>query len=85
MFGIFSNKPLSELSLEELKSREQSTGIFVRWSGLLFLVVFVLVLIWSYMKGYHISNMMILVGLSFFLAFMAAKLKEIRSEISSRA
>ncbi len=85
MFGIFSNKPLSELSLEELKSQEQSTRRFVRWSGLLYLVIVVLVFIWTFMKGYHLSNMILLVGLPFLLAITAAKLKEIRSEISSRA
>ncbi len=84
MFGIFSNKPLSEMSLEELKSQEQSTRTFVRWSGLLFLVVVVLVFIWTFMKGYHLSNMIILIGLAFLNAIMAANLKKIRTEISSR-
>lgn len=75
---------MSELSLEELKRQEESTRTVVRWSVLLFSVVIVLVFIWTFLKGYHLSNMMILVGLSFLFAFTADKLKKIRAEISSR-
>ncbi|AQG80224.1 hypothetical protein AWR27_13390 [Spirosoma montaniterrae] len=84
MFGIFSNKPLSQLSLEELKSQEQSTRTFVRWLGFLFVVLVVLIFIWTFMKGYHLSNIMLLVGLAFLNAVAAAQLKKIRSEINSR-
>ena len=39
MFGIFSNKALSELSLEELKSREKSAQTFLRWFGIFVLAM----------------------------------------------
>ena len=85
MFSIFSSKPLSELSLEELKSQEQSTQTFVRWLGVFFVLMVVIVFIWTYLKGYHTSNIMVLIGLSFFIALIATKLKNIRAEINSRA
>ena len=85
MFSIFSNKLPSELSLEELKSQEQSTQTFVRWLGGFFVLMVVIVFILTFVKGYHTSNFMFLVGLSFFAALIADKLKKIRTEISSRA
>jgi len=84
MFSIFSNKPLSELSLEELKSREQSTRTLVRWLGVFILVMVFFVTIWTSMKGYHTSNIIFLSVTCFLPAMAAAKLKKIRTEISSR-
>jgi Mg2+/citrate symporter len=84
MLGIFSNKPLSELSLEELKSREQSTQTFVRWWGGFVLVMLVLSIVWTFVKGYHSSNIMFLVGISPLLLLTTDKLKKIKVEISSR-
>jgi hypothetical protein len=84
MFGIFSNKPLSELSLEELKSREQSTQTFVRWWGGFVLVMLVLVIVWSFVRGYHSSNIMLLIGIFPLLFLTVDKLKKLRAEISSR-
>lgn len=84
MFDIFSNNPLSKLSLEELKSREKSAQTLVKWSIGFFIVMVVFFFIWSFMKGYSTTNVIFLVGLSFFIAITTAKLKEIRVEISSR-
>lgn len=84
MFGIFSNKTLSELSLEELKSQEQSTQTSVRWSGIFVLVMIALVAFWTGMKGYHASNLIFLSATCLLPAMAAAKLKKIRAEISSR-
>ena len=84
MFAIFSNKPLSELSLEELKSQKKSTQTFVRWWGGFVLVILVLVIIRTFMNGYHSSNFMLLIGTSPLLLITADKLKKIRVEIGSR-
>ena len=84
MFSIFSNKPLSELSLEELKSQEQSTRTLYRWSVGFTLVMIFLVAFWTGLKGYHPSNLIFLSATCFLPAIAAAKLKKIRTEISAR-
>lgn len=84
MLGIFSNKPLSELSLEELKSQEQSAQTAVRWLGISVLVMLGLVTFWITKKGYHTSNIVFLSATCALPAMAAAKLKKIRNEISSR-
>lgn len=84
MFGIFSNKPLSELSLEELKSQERSAQTAVRWLGILVLVMLALVTFWITKNGYHTINIVFLSATCALPAMAAAKLKKIRSEINSR-
>lgn len=85
MFSIFSNKPLSELSLQELKSQEQSTQTFIRWLVVFFVLMVIVVFIWAYTKGYHTTNIIFLVVFALFNAMIGDKLKKIRAEISSRA
>ena len=84
MFDIFSNKPLSELSLEELKSQEQSTRTLYRWSVGFVLVMIFFVAFWTGMKGYNSINLIFLSATCALPAMAAAKLKKIRTEISSR-
>ena len=84
MFNIFSGKPLSKLSFEELNSQERSTRIWYRWSvGFVFVMIFV-VSFWTGMKGYHSTNLIFLSATCFLPAMAAAKLKKIKTEINSR-
>ncbi|MFD2574465.1 hypothetical protein ACFSUS_27770 [Spirosoma soli] len=84
MFGIFSNKPLSELSLEELKSQEKSAQTALRWFGIFVLAMIAFVAFWTGTKGYNPINLIFLLASCSLPAIAAAKLKQIRTEISSR-
>lgn len=84
MFSIFSNKPLSELSVDELKSQEQSAQTAVRWWGIFVLAMIGFVAFWTGMKGYNPINLIFLLAICSLPAIAAAKLKKIRTELSSR-
>jgi hypothetical protein len=84
MFRIFSQKPLSELSLAELKSQEQLAQTWYRLSVVFFLGLFAFVAFWTSYKGYHATNVIFIGGLAALPAFTVNKLKKIRTEISSR-
>jgi hypothetical protein len=84
MFRIFSKKPLSELSLVELKSQEQLAQTWYRLSAVFVLGLFAFVAFWTSYKGYHATNIIFVGSLAVLPAFVVDKLKKIRTEISSR-
>lgn len=84
MFRIFSNQPLSDLSLDELKRQEESSRTLYRWSIGFALVMIFLVAFWTGLKGYHPSNLIFLLAPCFLPAIVADKRKKIRTEVNAR-
>lgn len=84
MSNLFNTKPLSDMSLEELKKQEQSFKTAGRVLTGFLLVLIVAYLIHLYRKDHSSGYAIPLAGLGGLSVFIADKLKKIRAEISLR-
>ena len=84
MNNLFSTKPLSEMSLEELKKQEQSFKTAARVTTGILLVLIVATLIRIYIKAHFRGDTVSLIVLILLTLLTGDKLKKIKAEISSR-
>ena len=85
MTTLFNTKPLSDMSLEELKKQEQSFKIATRVATGVLVLLVVATLIRIYLKAHLRGDTFLLIGFIFLSMLTGDKLKKIKAEISARA
>jgi hypothetical protein len=84
MNNLFSNKPLSEMSLTELKAQEQSFKTASRIMAGIMLLMVAATLIRIYLKAHFPGNTFLLLVCVFISFLTASRSKKINEEINSR-